>query len=82
VTTAQRHRCRQVVLSGGCFQNGRLLQRCITLLRAASLEVFWAEQLPCNDGGLALGQLWAARQSMAIPRTGEIHAPCAWPPPE
>jgi hydrogenase maturation protein HypF len=82
VTTAQRHRCRQVALSGGCFQNGWLLQRCITLLRAASLEVFWPEQLPCNDGGLALGQLWAARQSMAIPRTGEIHAPCAWPPPE
>ena len=79
---ARERGCSQVALAGGCFQNALLLEGCIAGLRAAGLAVFWNQHVPCNDGGLALGQLWAARQSMAIPRTGEIHAPCAWPTPE
>jgi hydrogenase maturation protein HypF len=55
---AVRH-CCQVALAGGCFQNALLLELTAAALRARGLEPFWAEQLPCNDGGLALGQLWA-----------------------
>jgi len=56
---ARRLGCRQVALAGGCFQNRLLLELAIDALRARDLEPFWAEALPCNDGGLALGQLLA-----------------------
>jgi hydrogenase maturation factor HypF (carbamoyltransferase family) len=50
-----------VVLCGGCFQNRLLLDGMLTALRRAGLEPLWAQQLPSGDGGLALGQLLAAR---------------------
>jgi hydrogenase maturation protein HypF len=46
----------RVCLSGGCFQNIRLLAGCLQALRAAGFEVFFQQQVPCNDGGIALGQ--------------------------
>jgi hydrogenase maturation protein HypF len=49
-----------VVLAGGCFQNRLLLQGAIESLRRAGLEPLWGQRVPCNDGGLALGQLLAA----------------------
>ncbi|HYP03086.1 MAG TPA: carbamoyltransferase HypF, partial [Cyanobium sp.] len=61
VVVAERWGCRQVALAGGCFQNRLLLELAIDALRTRDLEPFWAEALPCNDGGLALGQVWAAR---------------------
>lgn len=45
---------RAVVLSGGCFQNLRLLNDCLTEL--AGLPVLIHQNTPPNDGGLALGQ--------------------------
>lgn len=81
VDAARQHRCRRVALSGGCFQNGLLLQLCIEGLRREDLIVHWPEQLPCNDGGLALGQLWAAELAVSITRPGDVSTPCAWPPP-
>jgi hydrogenase maturation protein HypF len=60
---ARRHGCRQVALSGGCFQNALLLDGCIRGLGALGLEPLWSQQIPANDGGLALGQLWAALQT-------------------
>ena len=48
------------LLAGGCFQNRLLLESTAAALRGAGLVPRWAEQLPGNDGGLALGQLWAA----------------------
>lgn len=50
----------QVALSGGCFQNRRLLESCLTGLRNAGLEPFANERVPANDGGLSLGQAWVA----------------------
>lgn len=47
---------RRVCLSGGCFQNLRLLEGCVRALRPAGFEVFFQEKFPCNDGGIALGQ--------------------------
>ncbi|MGX2030789.1 carbamoyltransferase HypF [Methylocaldum gracile] len=49
-----------VALAGGCFQNRLLLELCAERLRNAGLRVYWPEQIPPNDGGLALGQIAAA----------------------
>ena len=70
-----------VLLAGGCFQNRLLLESTSAALRAAGLEPYWAEQLPCNDGGLALGQLWAALANLPITKESAEASPCAWPPP-
>jgi len=43
-------------LSGGCFANRYLSARLEGLLRAAGFEVLAHLQIPCNDGGVALGQ--------------------------
>ena len=77
---ARQRGCRQVALAGGCFQNALLLEGCIAGLRAAGLAVFWNRLVPCNDGGLALGQLWAALQNISITKTNGPAAPCASPP--
>jgi hydrogenase maturation protein HypF len=49
-----------VALSGGCFQNRRLLESCFAGLRAAGLKPYSNERVPANDGGLSLGQAWVA----------------------
>jgi hydrogenase maturation protein HypF len=46
----------RVCLSGGCFQNVRLLRGCVQTLRSNGFEVFFQQQVPANDGGIALGQ--------------------------
>ena len=78
---ARERGCRQVALAGGCFQNALLLELTAASLRARALEPFWPEQLPCNDGGLALGQLWAALGELPITKESPPPSPCAWPPP-
>ncbi|MCK5434732.1 MAG: carbamoyltransferase HypF, partial [Dehalococcoidales bacterium] len=46
----------QVVLSGGVFQNRLLLRKTVSLLEASGFTVFTHKQVPCNDGGISLGQ--------------------------
>jgi hydrogenase maturation protein HypF len=46
-----------VVLSGGVFQNKYILEKCLVLFNQAGFRVFAHEQVPSNDGGIALGQL-------------------------
>ncbi len=46
----------QVALSGGVFQNRLLLRRSVSLLEASGLQVLTHRQVPCNDGGISLGQ--------------------------
>lgn len=45
-----------VALSGGVWQNAALLQEVHTGLLAEGFQVFTHQQVPANDGGLALGQ--------------------------
>ena len=47
---------RHVALSGGVFQNKLLLERVSEQLRGAGYSVLMHRRVPCNDGGLALGQ--------------------------
>jgi len=54
------HNIRTVALSGGCFQNKLLLSKSLELLQSAGFLVLLNKNIPCNDGGLAYGQLAAA----------------------
>ncbi|MFZ4813331.1 MAG: carbamoyltransferase HypF [Phototrophicaceae bacterium] len=76
VTIAQQVGIGSVVLSGGCFQNRRLLNLAIQRLRAAGFTPYWPQQFPANDGGVALGQIVAAvreRNNHVFSRTGEVN---------
>lgn len=46
----------QVCLSGGVFQNLLLLTQAVRGLRQESFQVYIHRKVPCNDGGIALGQ--------------------------
>ena len=48
---------KKVVLSGGSFQNRYLLSNSIIMLQEQGFEVFAHENVPTNDGGIALGQM-------------------------
>jgi len=47
---------KQVVLSGGVFQNRYLTERAAAKLESRGFEVQTHRQVPPNDGGIALGQ--------------------------
>lgn len=51
---------KQIILTGGCFQNRILTERAVTRLREAGFHPIWHQRVPPNDGGIALGQLYAA----------------------
>ncbi len=51
---------KKVALSGGTFQNKYLVEMLFPMLEDANFEVFYQEKIPCNDGGIALGQLAVA----------------------
>jgi hydrogenase maturation protein HypF len=47
---------KQVALSGGVFQNRLLFRKTVALLESNGFEVYTHHQVPCNDGGISLGQ--------------------------
>ena len=63
---SKREKKVKVVLSGGVFQNKYLLEGTILLLKKSGFMVYANEQVPANDGGIALGQIIIAgkRRSM------------------
>jgi len=62
VDAAKKEGCPQVLLSGGCFQNRYLAEGAIRRLKEDGFTPFWHQQVPPNDGGLALGQAAYARK--------------------
>jgi hydrogenase maturation protein HypF len=63
----------RLVLTGGCFQNVLLSELTIARLRAEGFTPYWHQRIPPNDGGIALGQVVAARRG-GSPTPG--HAGC------
>ncbi|MDD2894228.1 MAG: carbamoyltransferase HypF [Halothiobacillaceae bacterium] len=49
-----------VGLSGGVFQNKLLAELALQGLQQAGFDAYLPQQIPCNDGGIALGQLMEA----------------------
>ena len=70
VLAAERRMTELVVLSGGVFQNRRLLGQTSSLLADAGLQVLTPERLPPNDGGIAYGQLAVAAARVAAGEGG------------
>ena len=52
---------RTVALSGGCFQNRLLLELVLPRLEQYGFRTLLHHQVPCNDGGVSLGQAALAR---------------------
>ena len=55
-TVRDNNHLNDVVLSGGVFQNNFLLRRLIDKLNSNRFKVYFNEKVPCNDGGISLGQ--------------------------
>ena len=55
---------KNVVLTGGCFQNRYLTERAIAGLHNAGFVPYWHHRIPPNDGGIALGQIMAAARNV------------------
>ena len=53
----------KVALSGGVFQNRLLLRKTVPLLESKGFEVYTHRQVPCNDGGISLGQVVIANSN-------------------
>ena len=52
----ERHGLATVALSGGVFQNLLLLHATVARLEARGFRVLVHSRVPCNDGGISLGQ--------------------------
>lgn len=59
IAVARRAGERQVVVSGGCFQNRYLTERTIERLSSEGFSPYWHQRVPPNDGGIALGQIYS-----------------------
>jgi hydrogenase maturation protein HypF len=57
--------CGVVVLSGGVFQNRRLVEETAQTLDRVGLRVLVPERLPANDGGISYGQVVVAGRRFA-----------------
>jgi len=73
VTVAKLAGERRALLSGGCFQNKYLSERTVVRLLQEGYEPFWHQKIPPNDGGLAVGQIYAAEWFEK--NRGEINVP-------
>jgi len=51
-----------VVVSGGCFQNKFLVEEIQRLFSDTNISLYLPAQIPCNDSGIAVGQLVIASE--------------------
>ena len=55
-----------VALSGGVFQNRRLLEQLMVRLEEMAFQVYVNRRVPPNDGGISLGQIAVAATRLAV----------------
>ena len=68
IAFAENQNEKNIILSGGVFANRVLTELCYNTLTEKGYNVYINEQVPTNDGGIALGQAWAATRE-----SGERH---------
>ena len=66
VRIGKERNLKQVVLSGGVFQNSIMLTGLTRALEEKGFQVFSHQQVPTNDGGIALGQAVVAAAKMKM----------------
>ncbi|PRR81531.1 carbamoyltransferase HypF [Clostridium vincentii] len=62
VKISEDYGIKKVALSGGVFQNKILLEEIYNRLKRRGFIVYINREIPCNDGGIALGQLVIANE--------------------
>lgn len=62
VEVARASGVRQIIMSGGVFQNRYLTEHAAARLEALGFAVYTHQRVPANDGGIALGQAVLAAQ--------------------
>ena len=65
---ARKIEAKNVILSGGCFQNKYLLENAISYLSRTKFRPYWSQEVPLNDGGLVLGQIHFAKYPFSLSR--------------
>lgn len=50
---------KQIILTGGCWQNKYLSERAINRLKQENFIPYWHHRIPGNDAGIAVGQVIA-----------------------
>jgi len=68
---AQQNPIKHVVLTGGVFQNRILLEQVTKRLQTSGINVLTHSLVPCNDGGLSLGQAVIAAARWEMGRQGD-----------
>jgi hydrogenase maturation protein HypF len=66
IAVAKSFGLNRVALSGGCFQNRYLTERVVRRLREEKFQPYWHQRVPTNDGGIAPGQIFAARNNLNL----------------
>lgn len=56
---AERFCQERLVLGGGCFQNSFLLEGLTGMAQSRGCQLSLPQRVPCNDGGISLGQVAA-----------------------
>jgi hydrogenase maturation protein HypF len=64
IEVARRAAEKRVVLTGGCFQNRYLAERAVRRLEQEGFKPYWHQRIPPNDGGIAVGQIFAASRGL------------------
>ena len=62
----------EVMLSGGVWQNMTLLVQSVDLLRKQGFDVFLHQEVPANDGGIAIGQAAVAAWKLENETAGDV----------
>lgn len=73
---ARAHGETRVALGGGCMMNRILSEGLAKALRARGLSPLLARAVPCNDGGVSLGQAAMARAAFAADGREKESAAC------